>query len=220
MFNLSDEDTSRLRKQFRYFRSERRRIMVDSIKYIAAYRAPYLPPELRKVYTGNEIPRCYFPFMIGDEFYWSVKNIALLTKKDRSSIVRTLQRMSSFDAWREKLSPLKRSELSERGREIDVYHQDIFDLLLDFWEEEYLMRFARPRHGDPQKAPSIDDLRLFWEYLKAEDSRQLRAFVGASIGAMPPPQSVIPAGGIASTIAEVLRKIFRKVREYIGVIKP
>lgn len=219
MLNLTPEDVSRLRAQFRYFRDERRRIMIDTIKYIAAYRAPYMPPEVRKLYLNKKAPRNFYPLMIDDGFYWSVKNIALLNVKSRSSIIRTMQRMNGLDQWREKLSPLKLTAATERGRVIDVYHQDIFDLLIDFWEEEYLMRFARPRHGDPAKAPSIDELRSYWESLKAEDARQFSVFVGA-VGAMPPPQSVIPAGGIAGAIAESLRRVFRKVRQYIGVVLP
>ena len=214
---LTLEEKSRLRTQFQYFRGERRRIMVDTIKYIALYKAPYMPPEVRKLYLNKKAPRNYYPFVIDDGFYWSVKNIALLNVKSRSSIIRTMQRMSGLDEWREKLSPLKRTAATEKGRVIDVYHQDIFDLLLDFWEEEYLMRFAKPRRGDPAKAPSIDELRSYWESLKAEDARQLRAFVGA-IGAMPPPQSVIPARGFVHVIVERLRKIFRKVRQYIGIV--
>ena len=203
MLNLTDKEAFRLRTQFRYYRNERKRIMLDSIKYIELY------------FNDRKPPRCCYPFLIDEGFYWSVKDIALFNVKSRSSIVRTMQRMSGLDEWREKLSALKRTATTERGRVIGVYHQDIFDLLIDFWEEEYLMRFARPRHGDPTKAPSINELRSYWATLKAEDVRQFSVF---AIGALPP--STAHTGGIAGVLAESLRRFFRKVRQYIGIVQP
>ena len=49
--------------------------------------------------------------------------------------------MLGFD----KLSSLRRNVKSETGIDIEVYHQDIFDLLLDYYEEEYLLKFTEPR---------------------------------------------------------------------------
>ena len=60
---------------------------------------------------------------------------------------------------------------------IEVYHQDIFDLLLDYYEEEYLLRFAEPRHGNIETAPDINELRHFWRHLRAMESIQKSTFV-------------------------------------------
>ena len=52
------------------------------------------------------------------------------------------------------------------GRTVQVYHKEIFDLLLDLYEDEYLLRFSQPRRGDNNSAPDILELRRFWQYLK------------------------------------------------------
>ena len=54
----------------------------------------------------------------------------------------------TLEEWNNRLSSLQRNVRSKTGIDIEVYHQDIFDLLLDYYEEEYLLRIAEPRHGN------------------------------------------------------------------------
>ena len=53
-------------------------------------------------------------------------------------------------------------------------YQDIFELLLDYYEEKYLLRFAEPRHGNTENALDINE---FWKYIKTMESIQKRAFI-------------------------------------------
>lgn len=110
-------------------------------------------------------------------FYWSIRNIAIVLRRNRSSITRTMNKMKVSEKWTNKLSSLRRNVKSETGIDIEVYHQDIFDLFLDYYEEEYLLRFAEPRHGNIETAPDINELRRFWKHLRAMESIQKSTFV-------------------------------------------
>ena len=54
---------------------------------------------------------------------------------------------------------------SANGNKIFVYSEEIFDLLMDRYEEEYLQRFTKPRRDNSDNAPDIEELCKFWRYL-------------------------------------------------------
>lgn len=54
---------------------------------------------------------------------------------------------------------------SANGNKIFVYSEDILDLLIDRYEDEYLQRLTKPRMGNQEDAPDIHELRKFWKYL-------------------------------------------------------
>ncbi|MBQ6776314.1 MAG: hypothetical protein IJP53_07655, partial [Synergistaceae bacterium] len=101
------------------------------------------------------------------------------------TITRTLVRMKSSERWHERLSELRKLVTTEGGLTIEVFHQDIFDLFYDYYEEEYLRRFAEPRHG--QIGLDMSELRTFWEHLHAMEAIQKCEFV------TPPPRKIFCA---------------------------
>ena len=54
---------------------------------------------------------------------------------------------------------------SANGNKIFVYSEEIFDLLIDRYEDEYLLRFSKPRRGNQDNALDIEELHKFWRYL-------------------------------------------------------
>ena len=90
-----------------------------------------------------------------------------------------------------------------------MYHQDIFDVLMDWYEEEYLLRFARPRHGDVESAPNIEDLRQFWRGLHTQEYLQKRVF-------LPMGGAYKHSQGVRCLIKRVWQKILGCVRLLTG----
>ena len=88
-----------------------------------------------------------------------------------------MNKMKALEEWNNKLSSLRKNVKSDTGLDIEVYHQDIFDLLLDYYEEEYLLRFAEPRHGNIESSPDINEIHRFWKHLKAMECIQKSIFV-------------------------------------------
>ena len=56
------------------------------------------------------------------------------------------------------------SSSSANNVTITAYHEGIFDLIFDKYEEEYINRFIRPRRGS--NPPDSEEVMRFWEYLK------------------------------------------------------
>ena len=92
-------------------------------------------------------------------------------------IARTLLSMEREEGWRVRLLALRKSSKAANGLSVFVYHQDIFDLIIDRYEEEYLRRFSEPRWGNKNNAPNIEEMRRFWNYLKARTQAQQEWFI-------------------------------------------
>lgn len=188
-FDLAKGDIERLRTKFKEFQEKRNELLMLLIRYIADYCQFQGTPSsrqrfLRKKYA-DQTPRPNYPICGEDGFYWSVNNISIVLGRDRSSITRTLARMRRSEVWGSRVTELCRTIRSNSGLMIHVYHQDIFDLLLDNYEEEYLLRFANPRHGERSTAPDIQELRRFWEYLKSRESIQKMTFTTQDLSDIP-----------------------------------
>ena len=95
--------------------------------------------------------------------WWTAADIAIVLGRDKSSITRTLAAMEGSEGWCSKLLALRRTDKASNGITIYSYSKEVFSLIVDKYEEEYLERFASPRHGAPQ---DIRELKLFWKYLK------------------------------------------------------
>ncbi len=176
MFDLTDGEIAQLKAKFRDFQDARNAVLMFLVRYIADYKkfrgtSSARRMYLRKKYAGQP-PGLNYPICGEDGFYWSVYNISVILGRNRSSITRTLAKMRRVEENHAKLNALSNTVKLGNGLPIRVYHQDIFDMLLDQYEDEYLMRFANPRHGDPNHAPDIQELRRFWEYLKSMESIQ------------------------------------------------
>ena len=210
VFNLTDNEISRLTAKFREFQDTRNTLLIFIINYIADYQQSHGTPSnhrryLRQKYTW-QTPRINYLFNSGDGFYWSIRNIAIVLGRNRSSITRTMKKMKASEYWNNRLSGLRRIVISENGLNIVVFHQDIFELLLDYYEEEYLMRFAKPRHGSLENAPDIDELRRFWYQLRAQENIQKRLFAPESFRVR------LPVGWHYR-----FRKIMRKIFDFIKI---
>ena len=103
-------------------------------------------------------------------------DIAILLGKQRTSITRTLIKLERSEEWRARLIPMSRYVKATNGDSIYAYTQEIFDLLIDHYEEEYLQRFLTPRRCRPDKMPDEISVRKFWQYLKASDENEERFY--------------------------------------------
>ena len=180
-FNLTDKVMSRLQEKFKEFQQTRNALMIFLVSYIADYQSFHGSQSnhnrfLHQKYSW-QTPKINYLFNSEDGFYWSIRNIAIVMGRNRSSITRTMNKMKASEEWNDKLSSLRKNVKSETGIDIEVYHQDIFDLLLDYYEEEYLLRFAEPRYGNIESAPDINEIHRFWKHLKAMECIQKSIFV-------------------------------------------
>ena len=78
--------------------------------------------------------------------------------------------MENTKSWCVRLLSLRENVKNANGRIIQVYQKEIFDLLLDLYEDEYLLRLSEPRRGSKGSAPDIKEVRNFWQYLKDMES--------------------------------------------------
>ncbi len=207
-FSLTDKEKQRLQEKFREFQQARDTIMIFLVSYIADYQKFHGSQSNHKRFLHQKYswrtPRINYLFNSGDGFYWSVRNIAIVLGRSRSSITRTINKMKASEKWNVRLLSLRKNIRSESGLDIDIYHQEIFDLLMDYYEEEYLLRFSEPRHGNIENAPDINELRRFWEYLKSMASIQKSTFVPENL------KVTLPFGWRYR-----FRKIARKVLDFI-----
>ncbi|MBR0168513.1 MAG: hypothetical protein IJQ08_07555 [Synergistaceae bacterium] len=95
-----------------------------------------------------------------DSELWTAADIAIVLGRERSSITRTLAKIERSEGWRSKLLAIRHSSKSENGLTIYSYTREIFTLIIDRYEEEYLQRFANPRHGKSQDISEVNLLRL------------------------------------------------------------
>ena len=107
-----------------------------------------------------------------DSELWTAADIAIVLGRERSSVTRTLAKIERSEGWRSKLLAIRHLSKSENGLTIYSYTREIFTLIIDRYEEEYLERFANPRHG---KSQDITEIKRFWEYLRqSAESEKLR----------------------------------------------
>lgn len=179
-FDLTDGEIAQLKAKFKDFQDARNAVLMFLVSYIADYQKFRGTSSARRIYLrkkyASQPPRLNYPICGEDGFYWSVYNISVILGRNRSSITRTLVKMRRVEENHARLNALCKTVKLGNGLPIRVYHQDIFDMILDQYEDEYLMRFANPRHGKPNHAPDIQELRRFWEYLKSRESIQKWVF--------------------------------------------
>ena len=177
VFKLTQDAISRLSAKFEEFQREREMVEDLLANYVADYnhfegttlaRQEYLEEK----YSSRVPPLSHLTWNEEGEIYWNVPDIAIILGRQRPSITRAFLRMEREDGWCARLLALRREAKAENGLPVYVYHRDVFNLLIDRYEEEYLRRFAAPRRGDREKAPDITEVRRFWNYLKANARMQ------------------------------------------------
>ena len=169
-FNLTDDEIQRLQLKFQEFKRDREKVYELLSDYVADYRqfegtstARY--EHLQRKFLSKS-PSLSHLVSIDGSFLWSVNDISIILGRHRTTIQRTLDKLEKTEGWCAKLLALRETSKTTSGLKIFVYHQEIFDLILDIYEEEYLLRFSKPRRGNIENAPDIKEVRRFWNYLK------------------------------------------------------
>ena len=135
---LTDSDKTKLTAKYQAFKKTRDDLSIFLVSFIADYmRLLHDEPSRRKRYLrrkyGSFTPRINYQFNTGEGFCWSVRNIAIVLGRDRSSIIRVLSRMRNSEYWSDRVSPLRSIITSHEGGHIDVYEQEIFGVLMDYY---------------------------------------------------------------------------------------
>lgn len=173
-FNLNDEDIHKLQHKFNLFKRERKIIHNLLDNYIADYRQfngsmSKRYEYLRKKYISQS-PDLTHLILLDGNILWSTQDISIVLGRHITSIIRSINKLERSEGWCSRLLSIRETTKNQNGRNVQVYHKEIFDLLLDLYEDEYLLRFSQPRRGDNNSAPDILELRRFWQYLKDFDN--------------------------------------------------
>lgn len=173
-FNLTQDEMRRLEAKFKEFKQDRETVHELINHYIADYRqfegnSTQRYEHLRKKYISRA-PSLSHLVSLDGSILWSVSDISIILNRHRTAIRRTLLKFEQTEGWRVKLMAIRETAKAPSGLKIQVYHQEIFDLILDLYEEEYLLRFSEPRRGDKDNAPDINEVKRFWKYLKDFDN--------------------------------------------------
>lgn len=104
---------------------------------------------------------------LADNFSWGQRDIAIVMGKDQSNVSRILRRMKRDARWRAALQSF-RIAVGCKER----YSDDIFPLILDFCEAEYLERLTHPRRGGILSMPRAQELLEAWRRMRREMERE------------------------------------------------
>lgn len=168
-FTLTEDTITRLRTKFSEFQKNREILSTILDDYTADYRhydgTMLQRQELLQEKYSRRAPEFSHLVLSDDDSseLWTAADIAIVLGRDRSSVTRTLTRMERSEGWCSRLLSLRHSSKAANGLTIHSYSREIFSLIIDRYEEEYLLRFAAPRHGSPQ---DISEIRRLWEYMK------------------------------------------------------
>lgn len=173
-FNLSDEDIHKLQRRFYLFKRERNIIHHLLDNYVADYRQFKGSMSKRYEYLRNKYislsPDLTHLILLDGNILWSTQDISIVLGRHITSIIRSINKLELSEGWCSRLLSIRETTKNTNGRTVHVYHKEIFDLLLDLYEDEYLIRFSEPRRGDNNSAPDILELRKFWQYMKDFDT--------------------------------------------------
>ena len=168
-FSLTEDTISRLRTKCAEFQKARKQVHALITRYVADYRQFNGTTDDRKEFLEEKYSRLApsLSHLVADEkgILWNVSDIALLMGRTQQAISSTLMNLERSEGWCARLLALRKQVKSANGNKIFVYSEEIFDLLMDRYEEEYLQRFTKPRRGNQDNAPDIEEVRKFWKYL-------------------------------------------------------
>ncbi|MBQ7168590.1 MAG: hypothetical protein IJR63_01640 [Synergistaceae bacterium] len=172
-FRLSKDTMDRLQAKFDEFIQARKLVHENIVNYVADYRSFDGDKQDRREFLERE----YMPLapqmshLILDDkqnILWHVQDIAIIMGRDNTAITKLFSRMEGNSGWSSKLLALQEEARSANNNLIHVYHEGIFDLIFDKYEDEYLGRFTKPRQGKPPVNP--DEVIRFWKYLKTQNA--------------------------------------------------
>ena len=171
-FRLSKDTMKRLQAKFDEFIQARKLVHENIVNYVADYRSFDGDKQDRREFLERE----YMPLapqmshLILDDkqnILWHVQDIAIIMGRDNTAITKLFSRMEGKPGWSSKLLALQEEARSANNNLIHVYHEGIFDLIFDKYEDEYLGRFTKPRQGKPPV--NSDEVIRFWKYLKTQN---------------------------------------------------
>ena len=167
-FNLPNEYIRRISARFDRYRRIRNLITKNIDSYIADFINFTGTPEERSEYLeGKYLPKApqenYLALMAGGNVRFHVKDIALLTGRDPSSVSRLLANLERSEGWYSRLVSLRHKAKSANNNTIYVYDRKIFGLIMDYREHMYLERIKRAGAVD------FTEIMRLWEYLKKID---------------------------------------------------
>ena len=169
-FNLSKDTVAKLQRKFLQFQNSRKKVHELINDYVADYRQFIGSNDDRKEFLEdlfrNRVPDFSHLIFSDNQFFWHVSDIAIILGRNQSSISRTLSSIVHSEEWNFRLIAIRKPVKSANGNSIFVYQKDIFDLIIDKYEEDYLLRFSCPRWGSKDNAPDINEIKRFWNYLK------------------------------------------------------
>ncbi len=172
-FRLSKDVVEKLQAKFDEFIQARKLVRENIVNYVADYRSFNGDRQDRREFLERE----YMPLapqmshlLLDDKqnILWHVQDIAIIMGRDTTAISKLFQRMEGKPGWTSKLLALQEDSRSANNNLIHVYHEGIFDLIFDKYEEEYLERFTKPRQGKPPLNPG--EVTRFWKYLKTKNA--------------------------------------------------
>ena len=172
-FNLTENEIERLTKRFILFQKERKIIHDLLNNYILDYQsysgsANKRYKYLREKYLSKAPYLSHLFFQ--DEILWSMEDISIILGRHLSTIIRTFEKLERTSEYYPRLLAIRKTVQAANGHTIFVYQKEIFDLIIDLYEDEYLQRFSEPRRGNIENAPDIQELKRFWEYLRERES--------------------------------------------------
>ena len=180
-FELNTDAMERMTAQFRIFMSDRERVQTLLEGYVADYRsfngtALDRYEYLREKYKSIAANPTHLVYGEDGEIYWGAADISILLNKDSTSVTRTLRKIEEAENWRVRLHELRK--LSDPGHvpPVYVYKEGVFEAIIDFYEEEYLQRFMKPRRGKAASDEEAAEIYRFWKYLKTKAAADKEIF--------------------------------------------
>jgi len=170
-FRLTADTMERLTAKFRAFQEDRETIRSLLGDYIADYRRfrgteLARQEHLREKYARRAPQLSHLVWDDQDGLFWGVTDISILLGRDRSSVSRTLVKMTEAEGWGARLVALRRVIGKNEAAPVYAYGEGIFELIIDYYEEDYLLRFTKPRRGKSPGTDEAEEIRSFWNYMK------------------------------------------------------
>lgn len=164
-FKLSSEYIHRIRERFNRYQKIRAIIFRNVDEYISDFMNFQGTPQERDEYLADKYSKkapseSYLALFSGGSVLFHVKDIALLTGRDSSSTSRMLANIERSEGWYSRLVSLRHEVKSANNNTIYAYDRDIFGLIMDYRESQYLERIRRGGKAD------FGEVVKFWEYLK------------------------------------------------------
>ncbi|MBP9957940.1 MAG: hypothetical protein KBF14_05755 [Synergistaceae bacterium] len=160
-----------LTKKFLLFREDREKIRRRMENYVLDYPlhetgATRKYELLEEQYSVNTPNLNHLIFSKGGSSLWSARDIAIVLGRNVSSVSRTLKKMYEKTEWAERLTALSVTPENPGRDAVTLYHSEVFDTIVDYFEYGYLERITHPRNGIPMMKEEREAVFTFWRALK------------------------------------------------------